>query len=220
VNELCAANKRVMFEGAQGTLLDLDHGTYPFVTSSSAVAGGVCTGVGIGPTRIDRVVGISKAYCTRVGEGPFPTELSDAAGSHLRDAGGEYGSVTGRPRRTGWLDLPALRYARQVNGLDGLVLTKLDVLSGLDEIKVAIAYDTPQGRSALLPVGQLDAAEPVYRSLQGWKEPLGGARSLDSLPPAVREYIALVEQETELAVDLASVGPRRDDIVVVRDPFG
>src|SRR5208282_790708 len=139
------AGRKVLFEGAQGTLLDIDHGTYPFVTSSHATAGGACTGTGVGPSRIDFVVGLAKAYCTRVGGGPFPTELVDAVGDGLRKRGDEYGSVTGRPRRTGWLDLPALRYAARVNGLDGLAMTKLDVLTGMHEIKVCVAYRTPAG---------------------------------------------------------------------------
>jgi adenylosuccinate synthase len=220
VNDLCDEGKRVMFEGAQGTLLDIDHGTYPYVTSSSTIAGGACTGVGIGPTRIRRVLGISKAYTTRVGEGPFPTELADAAGgARLREAGGEYGSVTGRPRRTGWLDLPALRHARRVNGLDGLALTKLDVLSGIDPLKVCVAYDTPQGRTETLP-RDITQAKPVYETCAGWSEELRECRSLTDLPSAVRRYLTFIEERASLPVYLASIGPRRDDIVVLHDPFG
>ncbi|HSC88827.1 MAG TPA: adenylosuccinate synthase, partial [Polyangiaceae bacterium] len=155
-DEAIKTGKRVMLEGAQGTLLDVDHGTYPYVTSSSAVAGGAAIGAGIGPNRISSVIGITKAYTTRVGGGPFPTELNDATGQHLRDVGDEYGSVTRRPRRTGWLDLPALNYASRVNGIDGLALTKLDVLTGLDEIKICVAYDTPEGRVTDLPIDLLD----------------------------------------------------------------
>jgi adenylosuccinate synthase len=210
---------KVMLEGAQGTMLDLDHGTYPFVTSSTATAGGACTGAGIGPTRIDRVLGISKAYATRVGAGPFPTELDDATGKFLRDAGGEYGSVTGRPRRTGWLDLPALRYARRVNGLDGLVLTKLDVLSGLDEVQVCVAYDTPAGRVGELPVTTLATATPVYETLPGWKPSVGASRALSELPERARRYLELVERETGLPLYLVSVGAERDDAIALRDPF-
>ena len=156
-----------MFEGAQGTLLDVDHGTYPFVTSSSAVSGGAAIGAGIGPNRIDTVIGITKAYTTRVGGGPFPTELDDADGRHLREAGAEFGSVTGRPRRTGWLDLPGLRYAARVNGLDGLALTKLDVLTGLERIKVCVAYDTPNGRVEDLPIDLLDDPRGVPPGVRG-----------------------------------------------------
>ena len=169
-------DRRVLFEGAQGTLLDIDHGTYPFVTSSHSTAGGACTGVGVGPSRIDEVVGLVKAYCTRVGGGPFPTELNDELGELLRKRGDEYGSVTGRPRRTGWLDLPALRYAVRVNGLDSLALTKLDVLSGLDTIQVCVAYRTPGGLTDELPIDEIDRATPVYEAMRGWKEDLSAAR--------------------------------------------
>ena len=220
VDELVQADKRVLFEGAQGTLLDIDHGTYPFVTSSSAISGGACTGVGIGPTRIDRVIRISKAYATRVGEGPFPTELAEAAGgAHLREAGGEYGSVTGRPRRTGWLDLPALHHARRVNGLDGLVLTKLDVLSGLDEVKVCVAYDTPKGRVEALPVRGIGAVKPVYEARPGWEDALGGCRSQADFPAPVRSYLDFIEERTGMPIYMVSVGARRDDVVTLRDPF-
>jgi adenylosuccinate synthase len=208
-----------MFEGAQGTMLDIDHGTYPYVTSSSAVSGGVTTGAGIGPTRIDRVIGITKAYATRVGAGPFPTELDDAAGQHLRDVGGEYGSVTGRPRRTGWLDLPALRYARRVNGLDGLAITKLDVFSGLDEVKVCVAYDTPHGRCDVLP-SDIDQVTPVYHTLAGWKDDIGGCRRQADLPGAVRAYLDFVREAVDVELYIVSVGPRRNETIVLRDAFG
>ncbi|MEZ4441942.1 MAG: adenylosuccinate synthase [Polyangiaceae bacterium] len=214
------ADKRVMLEGAQGTMLDIDHGTYPYVTSSTATAGGACTGAGIGPTRIRRVIGITKAYTTRVGEGPFPTELDDADGKHLRDVGGEYGSVTGRPRRTGWLDLVALRYAKRVNGLDGLAITKLDVLSGRPEVKLCIAYDTPRGRTEDVPVSRLAAARPVYETLPGWDEDITGARRLEDLPEAARRYVARIEELTGLSAFVVSVGPRRDETITVRDCFG
>jgi len=213
--------KRVMLEGAQGTLLDIDHGTYPFVTSSSAVAGGAAIGAGIGPNRIDTVIGITKAYATRVGAGPFPTELEDASGAHLRDVGVEFGSVTGRPRRTGWLDLPALRYACRVNGIDGLALTKLDVLTGLGTIKVCVAYDTPAGRVHDLPIDLLGRAgvTPVYEELEGWKEPLEAARVLDQLPGAARAYVRFLEDAVETPVYLVSVGPRRAETIVLHNPF-
>jgi adenylosuccinate synthase len=211
--------KSVLLEGAQGTLLDIDHGTYPFVTSSSAVAGGACTGAGIGPTRLSRVLGITKAYTTRVGEGPFPTEQPGAAGKHMQDKGGEFGSVTGRPRRCGWLDIAGLRYSRRVNGLDGLAITKLDVLSGLSEIKVCMGYDTPAGHVNALPVGKLDVATPVYETLPGWSEDITACRSLDALPQAALAYVRFIEEQTELTADLVSVGPRRDETIVVRDSF-
>jgi adenylosuccinate synthase len=212
--------RRVLFEGAQGTLLDLDHGTYPFVTSSSATAGGACTGVGVGPSRIDFVVGLVKAYCTRVGGGPFPTELSDGIGERLREVGDEYGSVTGRPRRTGWLDLPALRYAVRVNGLDGLALTKLDVLTGLDELKVCVAYRTPSEVTDDFPIDEVERSTPVYESMPGWKADLAGARTLAALPEAARNYVERIERDAGCPIVLVSVGSRRDETIVLRDPFG
>jgi adenylosuccinate synthase len=221
VSEAVRQNKRVMLEGAQGTLLDLDHGTYPFVTSSSAVAGGASVGAGIGPNRIGTVIGITKAYTTRVGAGPFPTELGNAEGDHLREVGAEFGSVTGRPRRTGWLDLPALRYAARVNGFDGLALTKLDVLTGLSKLKVCIAYDTPEGRVSDLPLDLLDSGSitPVYTELEGWGEKLESVRVLDELPSAARAYIRFLETETGAPIFLVSVGPRRAETIVLHNPF-
>ena len=213
---------RVMFEGAQGTLLDVDHGTYPFVTSSSAVSGGAAIGAGVGPNRIDTVIGITKAYTTRVGGGPFPTELDDADGRHLREAGAEFGSVTGRPRRTGWLDLPGLRYAARVNGLDGLALTKLDVLTGFERIKVCVAYETPNGRVEDLPIDLLDEPQvcrPVYEELQGWTEPLEAVRTLDELPKAARAYVRYLEEGAGVPVYLVSVGPRRRETIMLHNPF-
>ncbi|HWA77817.1 MAG TPA: adenylosuccinate synthase [Polyangiaceae bacterium] len=215
--------ERVMLEGAQGTLLDIDHGTYPFVTSSSAVAGGAAIGSGIGPNRIDTVLGITKAYTTRVGAGPFPTELDDADGRHLREVGVEFGSVTGRPRRTGWLDLPALRYAARVNGFDGLALTKLDVLTGMSRIKVCVAYDTPDGRVTDLPIDALDgppgSLKPVYEELEGWTERIETARVLDDLPRAARAYVRFIEEQSQVPLYLVSVGPRRGETIVLHNPF-
>ncbi|MDI1478137.1 adenylosuccinate synthase [Polyangium sp. y55x31] len=219
-NDAIQKGERVMFEGAQGTLLDLDHGTYPFVTSSSAVAGGACVGAGVGPTRIKRVLGITKGYATRVGEGPFPTELSGELGERLRVAGGEFGSVTGRPRRTGWLDLPALRYAARVNGLDGLAVTKLDVLSGLDTIEVCVAYDTPEGRTKELPIRHVGNVVPVYEKRPGWRESLSHARTMAELPKAAQDYVRYLEAEIGVPVFLVSVGPRRDETIVLKDAFG
>jgi adenylosuccinate synthase len=220
VERVVRDGKRVLFEGAQGTLLDIDHGTYPFVTSSHATAGGACTGVGVGPSRIDRVVGLVKAYCTRVGGGPFPTELSDATGELLRKRGDEYGSVTGRPRRTGWLDLPALRYAVRVNGLDGLAVTKLDVLTGVPSLQVCVAYRTPDGgRTEELPVDAAAEAVPLFEPMQGWTEDIGGARSLDDLPAAARVYVDRIARDVGCPVDLVSVGSRRDQTIVLKDPF-
>ncbi len=219
VDAAVRGGERVLFEGAQGTLLDIDHGTYPFVTSSSAIAGGACTGSGIGPTRLDRVIGITKGYCTRVGEGPFPTELHDEIGERLRQAGGEFGSVTGRPRRCGWLDLPALRYAARVNGLDGLAVTKLDVMTGLATIRVCVAYDTPSGRTRDLPVDDLDHATPVYETLAGWTETLPAVRTLRELPAAALAYVRFLEEASGVPVYVVSVGPRRDETIILRDAF-
>jgi adenylosuccinate synthase len=222
VDDAIKSGKRVMLEGAQGTLLDIDHGTYPFVTSSSAGAGGAPSGAGIGPNRIGTVIGITKAYTTRVGTGPFPTELDDSDGKHLREVGAEFGSVTGRPRRTGWLDLPGLRYASRVNGIDGLALTKLDVLTGMDRIRVCVAYDTPQGRVTSLPIDQLDppgTVQPVYVEMPGWKERLEGVRVLDELPANARAYVRFIEEQAGAPVYLVSVGPRRSETIMLHNPF-
>jgi adenylosuccinate synthase len=212
------AGKNVLFEGAQGTLLDIDHGTYPFVTSSSATAGGACTGAGVGPTRIDAVIGLTKAYCTRVGSGPFPTELDNALGERLRAAGEEFGAVTGRPRRTGWLDLPALRYAVRVNGLDGLALTKLDVLTGLEQLQVCVAYRTEKGEVAGFPHDG-ESVSPVYETFPGWKEDLSKARSLADLPATARRYVAFIEEAAGCPIDLVSVGSGREATIALRNPF-
>ncbi|HNS99843.1 MAG TPA: adenylosuccinate synthase [Polyangiaceae bacterium] len=214
--------KTILFEGAQGTLLDIDHGTYPYVTSSSATAGGVCTGSGIGPRVISRVIGAAKAYVTRVGSGPFPTELFDDTATHLQQVGGEFGSVTGRPRRTGWLDLPALRYAVRVNSLDSLVITKLDVLTGLNPLRVCVAYDTPEGRTSVLPVDRFDHLQgvtPVYETLPGWDEPLDQIRAFEDLPDAARQYLHFIESACGVPCDLVSIGPGRDAIIVRNSPF-
>ena len=222
VDQAIREGKRVMLEGAQGTLLDIDHGTYPFVTSSSAVAGGASIGAGIGPNRISSVLGITQAYATRVGSGPFPTELNDGDGQHLREVGAEFGSVTGRPRRTGWLDLPALNYAARVNGIDGLALTKLDVLTGLSRIQVCVAYDTPEGRTEDFPIDLLDvpgAVKPVYEEMAGWSEKLDGVRVLDELPKAARAYVRFLEEGAKVPLYLLSVGPRRSETIVLHNPF-
>jgi adenylosuccinate synthase len=213
------AKKNVLLEGAQGTLLDIDHGTYPYVTSSSATAGGACAGSGIGPTRIDKVFGLVKAYSTRVGGGPFPTELHDATGERLRQKGSEFGSVTGRPRRTGWLDLPALAYATRVNGLDALALTKLDVLTGLPEIEVCVAYREAGGREMPFPLDDGARLRPVYETLPGWSEPLGSARTLAELPKNARDYVEFVGKRAGCPIELVSVGPGRAETILMTDPF-
>jgi adenylosuccinate synthase len=222
VDQAARAGKRILLEGAQGTLLDIDHGTYPFVTSSSAGAGGAISGAGVGPSRVDTVLGITKAYTTRVGAGPFPTELFDKTGDKLREDGAEFGSVTGRPRRTGWLDLPALRYAARVNGFDGWAVTKLDVLSGHAKIQICVAYDTPEGRTSEFPIDRLDRPDlvkPVFETLDGWAASVSCARTMAELPAAAQAYLAYLEKATEVPVFLVGVGARRDETIVVRDPF-
>ena len=213
--------KNVLFEGAQGTLLDLDHGTYPYVTSSNTVAGAACTGAGIGPTEIDAVIGITKAYATRVGEGPFPTELHDASGDRLRERGAEFGSTTGRPRRCGWIDLVALKEARRLNGLTGFAVTKLDVLQGLEEVKACVAYELDGRRVERIPSRAEDFArcKPVYESLPGWSESMAGARALDDLNPSARRLLDFIAEVTGCPVVLASVGPGREETLEIENPF-
>jgi adenylosuccinate synthase len=211
VDTALRAGKRVLLEGAQGTLLDLDHGTYPFVTSSNPVASAAATGVGIGPTRIDEVIGVSKAYVTRVGEGPFPTEIEGPDQERMRDLGGEYGTTTGRERRCGWLDLVALRYAARVNGLTAIALTKLDVLSHFDEIPVCVRYRLPDGsETADFPAHQSDFhhAAPVLETLDGWREPLD-----DALPDAAQRYVAFVEEQVGVPVSLVGTGQAREAVL-------
>ncbi|MGH8839087.1 MAG: adenylosuccinate synthase [Jiangellaceae bacterium] len=213
------AGRTVLLEAGQATLLDVDHGTYPFVTSSNPTAGGACTGSGIPPTRIDRVIAVIKAYTTRVGEGPFPTELLDDDGRRLRDAGGEYGTTTGRPRRCGWFDAVIGRYARRVNGVTDFVLTKLDVLTGREQLPVCVAYEVDGTRHTEMPMTQTEFhhAVPVYEYLEGWTENVSGARSLAALPSAARRYVSTVEELCGAPVSAVGVGPKRDEIIAVRD---
>ena len=215
------AGKNVLFEGAQGTMLDIDHGTYPYVTSSSTVTGGVCTGTGVGPQVIDAVIGISKAYCTRVGEGPFPTELHGEAGESLRQAGQEFGATTGRPRRCGWFDAVALREAVRVNGLTGLAITKLDVLSDLPRIQVCTAYSYQGKQLNEFPRDPeiLAQSTPVFEEMDGWQCDLAGAESLADLPAQARAYLARLEEVTGCPVALVSIGPRRDQTIQISNPF-
>jgi adenylosuccinate synthase len=214
------ANEKILLEGAQGTMLDIDNGTYPFVTSSNAVAGGACAGAGIGPTHIGSAIGIAKAYTTRVGGGPFPTELEDETGQQLRDAGAEYGSTTGRPRRCGWLDLVALRHAVAVNGLNELAITKLDVLSVLPELEVCVAYELDGKRLDYPPYERVEDVKPIYETLPGWDAELSSCRSRTDLPPAAQAYLARIEQEVGCRVGVVSVGPDREDTADLSDPFG
>ncbi len=214
-----AAGRRIVLEGAQGTMLDIDHGTYPFVTSSSVTAGGACTGSGLAPTHIDGVIGISKAYTTRVGEGPFPTELHGAAGEALRRAGGEYGATTGRPRRCGWLDLPVLRHAVRVNGLTSLALTKLDVLSGSDELPVCVAYELDGQRRDTPPAHGLERVTPIYETVPGWSGDISKARSLADLPAPAQDYVRRIEEALGVPVSILGVGADRAETIVRSDPW-
>lgn len=210
------AGKRVLAEGAQGSLLDVDFGTYPFVTSSHPTVGGCCTGLGVPPTAIDRVIGIVKAYCTRVGNGPFPTELEDQVGERLRSTGDEFGATTGRPRRCGWLDLVALRYTSMINGLTELAITKLDVLTGLDEIKVCTAYRYDGKETTRFPseVQTLEKVEPIYESFEGWAEETVGAHRMNDLPPAAQKYVRFISEYLGVRASMVSIGPKRDQIVL------
>jgi len=207
----------VMFEGAQGTMLDIDHGTYPFVTSSSATAGGASTGTGVGPTAIGTVISVTKAYVTRVGGGPFPTEISDAMGDHLRARGNEYGAVTGRPRRCGWLDIPLLRYSNQVNGAEWLVITKMDVLDELDEIPICIGYEIGGKVTDEIPadVEGLESIKPVYTKLKGWRESTEGITDFEKLPLAAREYLRFQERESGARIGMVSTGPDREQTMLL-----
>ncbi|MGB4581770.1 MAG: adenylosuccinate synthase [Coriobacteriia bacterium] len=218
INKALDADQWVLFEGAQGALLDLDHGTYPFVTSSSPTAGGACTGVGVGPKRIDRVLGIAKAYITRVGSGPFPTELFDDTGRHLIEVGHEYGTTTGRERRAGWFDGLIARFAVQINGLTDLAITKLDVLSDLDRIKVCVAYEYEGRRYNDLPAHQtaFHHAKPIYEELPGWKQDITGCRTFEELPKAAQDYITFLEDLAEVPVAMIAVGPSREQTIMRR----
>jgi len=219
LDQALKAGKNVLLEGSQGTLLDVDHGTYPFVTSSNPTAGGASTGSGIGPTKITRVIGILKAYTTRVGSGPFPTELFDADGDALRKIGGEVGVTTGRNRRCGWFDAPIARYAVRVNGLTDFFLTKLDVLTGWEKIPVCVAYEVDGVRVEELPASQTDFhhAKPIYEYLPGWKENISKAKSVEDLPNNAKEYVKFLEKVSGAPISAIGVGPGRDETIVVRD---
>jgi adenylosuccinate synthase len=219
LNNALDAGQMVLLEAGQATLLDVDHGTYPFVTSSNATAGGACTGSGIGPTRIDRVIAVAKAYTTRVGSGPFPTELLDADGEKLRAVGAEYGTTTGRPRRCGWYDAVIARYAARVNGVTDFVLTKLDILSEFDRIPVCVGYRLPSGQVIdEMPLTQTDFhhAIPVYEEFRGWREDISGARELSDLPKNARAYVQALEEMSGAPFSVIGVGPARDQTIQLR----
>ncbi len=221
IHEAARARKNILFEGAQGTLLDLDHGTYPYVTSSNPVSGGACVGAGVGPTLIDRVIGVAKAYTTRVGEGPFPTELQGSLNDHLCDRGGEFGTTTGRRRRCGWFDGVIGRYAVEVNGLDCLAITKLDVLDELDEIQVCVAYELDGRRIDHFPSSSEDFAHcrPLFQTLPGWQCSTADCRRLEDLPPAAMAYLRFLAELMEVPIAIVSLGAQRDQTIVVEDPI-
>jgi adenylosuccinate synthase len=222
LNAIISSGHSVLFEGAQAALLDVDHGTYPYVTSSNCVAGQASAGAGVGPNQLHYVLGVAKAYATRVGAGPFPTELDDEIGEHLRVKGNEYGSVTGRPRRCGWFDAAALKRAVQLNGLSGICITKLDVLDGLDTVRVAVGYKVGNERRDILPVGAeaLAICEPIYEEHPGWKESTFGVKTFNGLPQAARSYLKRLEALTGAPIAIISTGPERDETIVLKHPFG
>ncbi len=216
LNQAIRDGRKVMFEGAQGTMLDIDHGTYPFVTSSSASAGGACTGTGVAPTRIDGVIGVSKAYITRVGGGPFPTEAFDAAGERIRQRGNEFGAVTGRPRRCGWFDVPLLRYTATINGFDSIVITKLDVLDEFETIPVCVAYKLNGRELTEMPstVSEIEKLEPVYECVPGWNVSTFGLSRFEDLPAKARDYLAFLEARTGVEAGCVSTGPERNQTII------
>ncbi len=221
LGEALKAGKKVLFEGAQGTHLDIDHGTYPFVTSSNPVAGAACAGTGIGPGQLHHVVGIVKAYTTRVGAGPFVTELTDRTGDYIQEKGMEFGSTTGRRRRCGWLDLVVVRDSARLNGLNSLAITKLDVLTGLETLKACVGYEVAGRRVETRPASlvQFARCKPVYAELPGWKEDISGVREVADLPPQARDYLNLIEKETTVPISVISVGPARDETIMIKNPF-
>lgn len=213
INRQLSDNKRILAEGAQGTMLDIDFGSYPFVTSSNTVSAGACTGMGVSPRSIGEIFGIFKAYCTRVGSGPFPSEQENETGQKLRDQGFEYGSTTGRPRRTGWLDLPALKYSCMINGVTRLFMTKADVLSGFDKIRICTSYINNGEKTEEVPFDHNSIGEADYIEIKGWKEDISSIREYDKLPSSLKEYILIIEKETGLPVTIVSVGPDRDQTI-------
>jgi adenylosuccinate synthase len=214
INDFIAKGKKILAEGAQGTLLDLDFGSYPYVTSSNTISAGACTGLGISPKQAGDIFGIFKAYCTRVGSGPFPTELLDDTGKMLREKGFEFGSTTGRPRRCGWIDMPALKYSIMINGVTKLFITKADVLSGFKSIKICTSYKINGTETMEIPFDNDAGIEPVYLEMEGWKEEISDIREYKNLPPSLRKYIEFIENETKVPVTMVSVGPDRDETIL------
>ncbi|MBI3354742.1 MAG: adenylosuccinate synthetase, partial [Nitrospirae bacterium] len=221
INRAADEGKNILFEGAQGTLLDVDHGTYPYVTSSNATAGGACTGAGIGPTKIDEVVGIVKAYTTRVGGGPFPAELKDKTGDSIRERGKEYGATTGRPRRCGWFDAVVVKYAVRINGLSGIAITKLDVLDALKEINICTAYKYKGRLFAEMPseLNILEACEPVYEVMEGWNEDTSGITDYGLFPEKAKQYLRRLSELAGVKADMISTGQKRSETIIINNPF-
>lgn len=221
LNRIQKEGGSLLFEGAQGALLDVDHGTYPYVTSSNCVAGAAAAGAGVGPQSLNYVLGITKAYATRVGSGPFPTELHDDIGAHLASVGKEFGSVTGRPRRCGWFDAAALKRSVQINGISGLCITKLDVLDGLDSIKLCVGYEVDGQFSELLPYGadKVALTKPVFEEMPGWKESTVGVTEFDKLPQNARQYLMRIAEVCDVPIDIVSTGPDREETILLRHPF-
>ncbi len=217
LNSMIREGKSILLEGAQGTMLDIDFGTYPFVTSSSASAGGACTGTGIPPNKIDGIVGVSKAYITRVGSGPFPSEELSEVGEHIRKAGNEYGSVTGRPRRCGWFDVPLLRYTAEVNGFDSLIMTKLDVLDELEQIRVCVAYEVNGEKITCMPAStrRMEVIKPIFETLPGWKKSTQGISELNQLPSEAQTYLKFLQEKTGVEIGSVSNGPERNETMIV-----
>jgi adenylosuccinate synthase len=221
INRMISENKNILFEGAQGTLLDIDHGTYPYVTSSNPIAGGACIGLGVGPTKISKVLGVAKAYTTRVGSGPFPTEIKDQLGDKLRERGGEYGATTGRPRRCGWLDMVILRHSARINGLTGIAVTKLDILDGIDVIKICTSYRYKGKIYEEFPkeINIFEECEPTYEEMEGWSASTKGIREFNKLPEAAKAYIKKIENMLGVEVQLISTGQRRDELIKLKEQF-
>lgn len=221
INRMISDNRNILFEGAQGTLLDVDHGTYPYVTSSNPTAGGACTGLGIGPTKISKVLGVVKAYTTRVGSGPFPTEIKDALGEEIREKGGEYGATTGRPRRCGWLDMVILRHSARINGLTGIAITKLDVLDGIQTIKICTSYKYKGKMYNDFPkeINIIEECAPLYEEVEGWSTSTAGIRDFKKLPKAAKAYVKKIETMLGVEVQLISTGQRRDEIIHLKKIF-